>query len=92
MAKAKEYYEKALAIDEQLAAETNTERARHDLAISYYNMSFVCHMSFVCQGEEKRGYLIKALNIVNALCEQCPDIAIYELQRDIIQSELDWLD
>ncbi|MBR6783925.1 MAG: tetratricopeptide repeat protein, partial [Clostridia bacterium] len=82
IAKAKEYHEKALAIAEQLAAETNTVEARHDLAISYYNMSLVC------QGEEKRGYLIKALNIMNALCEQCPDVAIYKKHRDIFQSLL----
>ncbi len=85
-AEAKKYYEKSLAIDEQLAKETNTVEAFHDLAISYTKMSLVCN------GEEKRGYLIKALNIMNALCEQCPDIAIYKQHRDIIQSELDSLD
>ncbi|MBO5786893.1 MAG: hypothetical protein J6R45_06175, partial [Clostridia bacterium] len=82
----KEYHEKALAIREQLAAETNTVEAFHDLAISYYNMSLVC------QGEEKRGYLIKALNIMNALCEQCPDVAEFKQHRGIIQSMLDSLD
>jgi len=86
MSKAKEYHEKALAIAEQLAAETNTVEARRDLALSYYNMSLVC------QGEEKREYLQKALNIMNALCEQCPDIAEFKQQRDIIQSEFDSLD
>ncbi len=85
MSKAKEYHEKALAIAEQLAAETNTVEAFHDLAISYYNMSLFC------QGEEKRGYLIKALNIMNALCEQCPDVAIYKKHRDLFQRRLNSL-
>ena len=83
IAKVKEYCEKALAIDEQLASETNTVEAFHDLAISYYNMSLVC------QGENICRYLIKALNIMSALCEQCPDIAEFKQQRDIIQRRLE---
>ncbi|MBO5767499.1 MAG: tetratricopeptide repeat protein, partial [Clostridia bacterium] len=85
-AKAKEYYEKSLAIREQLAKETNTVEAFHDLAISYYRMSLVC------QGEEKRGYLIKALDIMNALCEACPDIAEFKQHRNLFQRGLDSLD
>ena len=48
-------------------------------------------MSFVCQGEDKREYLQKALNIMNALCEACADVAIYKEQRDIIQRVLNSL-
>ena len=82
IAKAKEYYEKSLPIFEQLAAETNTVEVFHDLALSYYKMSFVC------QGDEKREYIQKALNIMNALCEACPDVAIYRENRDYFQRRL----
>ena len=91
-AKAKEYYEKSLAIREQLAKETNTVEEFHDLAISYYRMSLVCQYEDIHRYfEDMRGYLIKALNIMNALCEACPDVAIYKQHRDIIQRGLNSL-
>ena len=83
--KAKELYEKALAISEQLANETGTAQAWHDLAISYYKVAFIS------QGFERREYLQKALDILNALCAQCPEVEIYRQHRDIIQNELDSL-
>ena len=77
---AAQYYKKALNMREQLAAETGTPKARNDEANSCFKLGNL--------GQGNISYLRRALELWTQLTAECPQVARYQKNKEIVEKTL----